>query len=427
MPVVGKTGGYQSVGGFGMKKELRSRISKHRKSICIFGVFLMLGLTLYVKEQAEQKDGAMEVVRGEEGSGTGEQTFTYRADGKTQEVTVDVHARERSPKDVQKLLDEAVEEWESRFLGKNKSQNQVMDHLDLPESLCDGLVTVSYESSDPILLDTEGTVSGENVTEEGSLVRLRAEFSYGEYCRVEDRWLRLILPPEGSVEWLHREVQREISQIEASSRQKGQFSLPDTVKGHRLQWENAQEFTWMYMIFLGAAAVFCLEWKQKEDVRKAEKKRKDQLLYEYPQMVEQMSLLLGSGMTILGAWERLIRTTERIQRNHGGEEKLFPGEMNKTFQEIRKGCGEKAAYERFGARIGLIPYRRFASILSQNLSKGTRDVRELLAAEAREAFEMRKNNARRRGEEAGTKLLFPMFVMFGLILLVLLLPAVQNF
>ncbi|MEI3340155.1 MAG: hypothetical protein V8R80_09640 [Eubacterium sp.] len=71
------------------------------------------------------------------------------------------------------------------------------------------------------------------------------------------------------------------------------------MKGHRLQWENAQEFTWMYMIFLGASAVFCLEWKQKEDVRKAEKKRKDQLLYEYPQMVEQMSLLLGSGMTIL--------------------------------------------------------------------------------------------------------------------------------
>ncbi|MEI3340153.1 MAG: hypothetical protein V8R80_09630 [Eubacterium sp.] len=41
----------------------------------------------------------------------------------TQEVTVDVHARERSPEDVQKLLDEAVEEWESRFLGKNKSQD----------------------------------------------------------------------------------------------------------------------------------------------------------------------------------------------------------------------------------------------------------------------------------------------------------------
>ncbi|MEI3340154.1 MAG: hypothetical protein V8R80_09635 [Eubacterium sp.] len=98
-----------------------------------------------------------------------------------------------------------------------------MDHLNLPESLCDGLVTVSYESSDPVLLDTEGTVLEENVPVEGSLVRLRAEFSYGEYCRVEDRWLRLILPPEGSVEWLHREVQREISQIEASSRQKGQF------------------------------------------------------------------------------------------------------------------------------------------------------------------------------------------------------------
>ena len=39
---------------------------------------------------------------------------------------------------------------------------------------------------------------------------------------------------------------------------------------------------------------------------------------------------------------------------------------------------------------------------------------------------MRKNRARKAGEEAGTKMLFPMLVMLVLILLVLLLPALTG-
>lgn len=73
-----------------------------------------------------------------------------------------------------------------------------------------------------------------------------------------------------------------------------------------------------------------------------------------------------------------------------------------------------------------MPYKRFSSILAQNLSKGTRDMKELLQKESLEALDMRKNRARRLGEEAGAKLLFPMLVMLLMILLPLLLPALTS-
>ena len=39
------------------------------------------------------------------------------------------------------------------------------------------------------------------------------------------------------------------------------------------------------------------------------------------------------------------------------------------------------------------------------------------------AFEERKNLAKKSGEEAGTKMLFPMMMMFGIIIVIIMVPA----
>jgi hypothetical protein len=44
-----------------------------------------------------------------------------------------------------------------------------------------------------------------------------------------------------------------------------------------------------------------------------------------------------------------------------------------------------------------------------------------------EAFEERKETAKRLGEEAGTKLLIPMMIMLVLVLVIIMVPAFQAF
>ena len=61
--------------------------------------------------------------------------------------------------------------------------------------------------------------------------------------------------------------------------------------------------------------------------------------------------------------------------------------------------------------------------MSQNLRKGTKGLTELLKLEARQAFEERKAQAKRLGEEAGTKLLLPMFLMLAVVLVIVIVPA----
>ena len=62
-------------------------------------------------------------------------------------------------------------------------------------------------------------------------------------------------------------------------------------------------------------------------------------------------------------------------------------------------------------------------MLSQNLRKGSRGITELLSREAEEAFEDRKNLAKKLGEEAGTKMMIPMFIMLAVVFIIVIVPA----
>jgi hypothetical protein len=57
------------------------------------------------------------------------------------------------------------------------------------------------------------------------------------------------------------------------------------------------------------------------------------------------------------------------------------------------------------------------------LRKGTKGLTGLLNIEAIQAYEERKIRAKRLGEEAGTKLLLPMFLMLTVVLVIVIMPA----
>ena len=53
-------------------------------------------------------------------------------------------------------------------------------------------------------------------------------------------------------------------------------------------------------------------------------------------------------------------------------------------------------------------------------------LRQCVKQEAEDAFEERKSMARKLGEEAGTKMLFPMILMLGAVMLILAFPAMRS-
>ena len=90
---------------------------------------------------------------------------------------------------------------------------------------------------------------------------------------------------------------------------------------------------------------------------------------------------------------------------------------------IQGGAPEGECYENYGMNCNIAVYKKFGTILSQNLRKGSRGITDLLGREAEEAFDDRKNLARKLGEEAGTKLMIPMFLMLIVVFAIVIVPA----
>ena len=95
-------------------------------------------------------------------------------------------------------------------------------------------------------------------------------------------------------------------------------------------------------------------------------------------------------------------------------------------QEMKDGVSESRALEHFGKRCRLLPYLRFASVMTQNLKKGAEGILAILEKESLEALEQRKERALQLGERAGTKLLFPMMLMLGIVMAIIMVPAFMT-
>ena len=147
-------------------------------------------------------------------------------------------------------------------------------------------------------------------------------------------------------------------------------------------------------------------------------KRRLAIQMEFPEFVNKLTLLVNAGMTISKAWEKII--------NENKKEHILYDEMRYALAEIKAGKPEAVAYEEFARRCRVKEVTKFVSVVVMNLKRGGTEVVPVLRQQGNECWEMRKNAARQMGEEAGSKILVPMMLMFLGIVLVVATPAVIS-
>ena len=91
--------------------------------------------------------------------------------------------------------------------------------------------------------------------------------------------------------------------------------------------------------------------------------------------------------------------------------------------QLQRNQPESEVYLAFGRRVNLKPYTKLVSLIEQNRRNGSRNLCAMLELELEDAFEQRKTTARRLGEEAGTKLLLPLFLMLAIVMVIVIVPA----
>ena len=146
------------------------------------------------------------------------------------------------------------------------------------------------------------------------------------------------------------------------------------------------------------------------------KKRRIEIMLDFPEFLVKLTLLINAGMTVPKAWEKVSDS-----HNH---ERALGLELQTSVSEIKAGKSEFKAYEDFAKRCRMQEVTRVVSVLLQNMRKGNEELVSILRVHANECWEMRKNAAKKLGEEASSKMLLPMTIMLISILLIVTTPAI---
>ena len=202
------------------------------------------------------------------------------------------------------------------------------------------------------------------------------------------------------------------------------YYLPPEWEGKTYRWTRPADHSGEFlagMFLIAAAAVLLLKGREQAG---AEQKRREQLLYEYPELIMKFTLLVQAGMNVRNAFYKMAGDYQKKK-----EERISIAyeEVMTTCYEMDGGMSEAEAYYRFGERCGQVRYKTLATLLVQNLQKGSRQLSELLEKESIEAWDERKRKARILGEVASTKLLLPMIMMMAVVMAIVMVPAFMGF
>lgn len=234
-------------------------------------------------------------------------------------------------------------------------------------------------------------------------------------------------------DWQEADIQQEGALQQEKDLQYGgetpyagkKVQLPEVVSGVDVHYGNPQYEKDFSAFYLGLFAICLFPFLWRRQRQEKLKERDSQLLYDYPELVNKLMLLLSAGLTVRGCFERMGGEYKK-RLEEGGERRYVYEEICFSFQEMQNGVSEAKAIERFGRRCRQLPYLRFSSMMNQNIRKGSEGLVRLLEMDALEAFEKRKEQVKVMGETAGTKLLVPMVLMLGVVMAIIVIPAFMT-
>lgn len=176
------------------------------------------------------------------------------------------------------------------------------------------------------------------------------------------------------------------------------------------------------LAILGGCIVLLWILSKRQKSAEKEKKRRELLKKDYPELISKLLLLLQAGLVSRSAFKRIAEDYRKDLAAGKAERPAFE-EVRLLCAEMEKGIGEEEAYVRFGRRCVLPSYRTLSVLLVQNMKKGGDALPETLETEIVQAQEEKKRSARVEGEKASIRLLLPMGMMLVVVLAVMIIPA----
>ncbi|CAM3324389.1 type II secretion protein F [Paenibacillus taichungensis] len=163
---------------------------------------------------------------------------------------------------------------------------------------------------------------------------------------------------------------------------------------------------------LGAALPFALY----KDLNTKVQRRDQDILMELPELLNRIVLLVGAGETVQRALVHCVAS--QGERNHP----LY-NELRKMVGDWNNGYSFQQSFEQFSRRCGVQEVTIFTTTVLLNFRRGGGDFVLALRDLSHVLWEKRKAVSRAKGEQASSKLVFPMVLIFFSIVVMIGAPA----
>ncbi len=356
-------------------------------------------------------------------------TAIYINGDKEEKVEYVIPVGEQIPND-QGCVDIVEEKLEKTILNKNASLDQVTGDLNLISKSSALKVNISWETSDSNTIDREGDVFPPKNGEGNKSVKLTARIAKGKIEKEKVYKITVLqaapLTDKESIQEAKSMVEQQLKEINQNQTSQ-KIQLPSNIESTKINWKlvrsnNANVVEIFIFGFIVLAAVVFLNNKVLDDKIK---QRRQTIQIDYPEFLNKLIILLTSGMAMPKALEKIALDYMAISQRKGIK-KPFYEELSLMVGEMTGGKIFSEALNDFALRCKAREILKFISIVELNHKKGSGELITTLKLQSNEAWETRKNVAKRLGEEAGTKLLFPMMIMLMAILMIVMTPAILS-
>lgn len=363
------------------------------------------------------------------GEGTKEVTVSLKEKKKRKKITYRLREQELSSAQIDKIYTEFFRQLKKEMAGKNSGLEKVTTALSFPESLDGYPFKITYEFLEDGYIWLDGTLNEKEQSKlrkgESYTTTLTVKASYWKYEQSRKYTVRIFAKPDTVQHGLFYKVEQYLKKKEAQSRYEEEVKLPASYGKVRIRADQNGFGNWGVLLLILAVGIF-IPIHNYFKLRDAGEKCQLEAERDFHIIVHLLTLYMGAGLSFFSAIRRIGRNYQK-QKDRDGQKKYAFERILLMEQQMNNGVSQKEACYNWGMQFKTSSYQKLSLILIQSFTKGARDAAMLMETEEREAFSKRVDKAKKEGEEASTRLLFPMILLLGEVMLLVMYPALIRF
>lgn len=363
------------------------------------------------------------------GQGMKEIQVSLKKDKENKKINYKLSEQELSDKQIRKIYKQFFKELKRKVAGKNTGLNKVTTSLSLPENIEGYPFEIAYEFLEDGYIFLDGTLNKKEQNKlkngESHVTYITVKASYKQYEEIRKYKIQIFSKPDTFRHNKFYKVEQYLKKKEQKSRYGEKIRIPTTYKGIQIgTGQNGVGSMGLIILFITIGLLIPLHNYMK--LREMGDKCQIEAERDFPVIVHLLTLYMGAGLSFFSAVRRISNNYQR-QKKQSKQKKYAFERIMLMEQQMNNGISQKEACHNWGMQFRTDSYQKLSLILIQSFTKGAKEAAVLMETEEKEAFRKRVDRARKEGEEAATRLLFPMILLLSEVMLLVMYPALIRF